>query len=106
MKKSVIFVENKPNRNGQIHILGTHETPKYMSQAHDTNLRPSDWLKSTKTAGEQLAHKHCSDFAKPSNNTPPCDHVSSNQIVYTVLSIYDYCKTGNFRATFIFALFA
>ena len=37
----------KPNRNGQIHVLGTHETlPKYMSQARDANLRHSDWLKS------------------------------------------------------------
>ena len=37
----------KPNRNGQIHVLGTHETlPKYMSQARDVNLCHSDWLKS------------------------------------------------------------
>ena len=34
------------NRNGQIHVLGTHEThQKYMSQARDANLHHSDWLK-------------------------------------------------------------
>ena len=67
MFKIVIFVELKPNRNGQIHVLGTQETlPKYMSQARDANLRHSDWFKSAphKIAGKQLSDTRCSDFDK------------------------------------------
>ena len=102
-KNTVKFCWIKPNRNGQIHILGTHETlPKYTSQARDANLRHYDWLKSASrvaqnswwTAGEQLAHMRCSNFDKPVYTirlkyTPHVITFCPDQIVLTVLGIYE-----------------
>ena len=73
----------KPNRNGQIHVLGTHETlPKYTCQARDANFCHSEWFKSVlrvaqnswQTAGKQLAHTcmRCSDFDKACLYHPFC----------------------------------
>ena len=47
----------QPNRIGQIHVLGTHETlSKYMHMNQVCDVKQSDWFKSTshKAAGKQL----------------------------------------------------
>ena len=76
VEKIVIFCWIKSNRNGQIHVLGTHETlPKYTSQACDAQQSLSLWLVEICVAGKQLAHTRCTI------NTRPHDYVLSNQIV-------------------------